>query len=279
MKPNFDDVLNVEGLDDEELLTDIKNLIRQADSLKPRSLQKALGPSEVGHPCTRKLAHGTVNATRHALAAENGAWTKPTALEEGLNRFNDPWAAIMGTAAHAWLEDAVKRDNVQRGRVRWISEQEVYVDPRRPKLRGTCDLYDVDTASVLDWKVPGKTRHDKYKKHGPSVTYRAQAHLYGSGYRQLGLPVEKVGIVFLSRSGGLRDAFLWREDYSQELVDGVLTHLESVDQYIEELNLLTTPANFPQVPMVPTDDCYLCPFYSPGAGLTEPFKCPGKAPA
>lgn len=269
MKPDFDDVMNVAGLDDEQLLQDLKDLIRQADALKPRSLQKALGPSEVGHPCLRRLAFGTVNARKHARAAENGAFARPAPIEGGLNRFNDPLAAIIGTAMHAWLEDAVRTANQALGRVRWIPEQ-----PVSPwdGLRGTCDLYDADTRTVLDWKVPGQTRHAHYKKHGPSPVYKTQAHLYGAGYRnEFGLPVEKVGIVFLSRTGGLRDTFLWREDYNQTLVDETQDKLADLDRRIAELDLIDNPGNFAQIPITPTADCHFCNWYSPNP--MSPFQC------
>lgn len=260
-----DDFLDVDGLDNEQLLEDIRSLIRAADANKPRSLQRALGPSEVGHMCERRLAYGQVAARRPSN----------TPKQAGLNRFSDPLSAIMGTAMHAWLEDAVRSANEQLGRVRWIPEQRVEI---RPGLAGTCDLYDADTLSVLDWKVPGKTRHDKYKKYGPSNTYRAQAHLYGAGYqRSFGLPVKYVGIVFLSRTGGLRDTFLWREEYNQALVDEVLARLDRVDIHIAEKHLMTDPKRFLQVPITPDGDCSAtCPWYSPVPDDSG-YQCPGKA--
>jgi hypothetical protein len=256
---DFDALLDVEGIPDQELLEDIKSLILQADALKPRSLQKALGPSEVGHPCERRLAYGTVAARKDT--------SKPQ--EKGLNRFNDPLAAIIGTAMHTWLEEAVRLANEALGRVRWIPEQKVEI---RPGLSGTCDLYDLDTKSVLDWKVPGADRHKHYVAHGPGDVYEAQAHLYGAGYiRQYGLPVEKVGIIFLSRTGGLRNTHLWRADYNQELVDSVLAKLDRVDGHIERLNLLSNPTGFEDLPISPNRDCSYCPWFSPNP--EGPYQC------
>ncbi|MFE7797022.1 hypothetical protein [Nocardia sp. NPDC057440] len=248
---NVDDLLDVEGIPDRELLEDLKQVILQADALKPRSLQKALGPSEVGHPCERRLAYGTVAARKNNLAP----------MERGLNRFNDPLAAIIGTAMHTWLEEAVRLANEALGRVRWIPEQKVEI---RPGLSGTCDLYDVDTRSVLDWKVPGADRHKHYVTYGPGEVYEAQAHLYGAGYiQQYGLPVEKVGIVFLSRTGGLRNTHLWRADYNPALVQKVLDKLDRVDGHIEKLNLMANPNGFQYVDIAPNKDCSYCPWFSP----------------
>lgn len=260
---DFDAILDVEGIPDAELLEDLKTLIRQADSLKPRSLQKALGPSEVGHPCERRLAYGTV-------ASRKETYSIPA--ERGLNRFNDPLAAIYGTAMHTWLEDAARLANEALGRVRWVPEQRVEI---RPGLSGTCDLYDVDEASVLDWKNLGATSHKKMVKHGPSASYRAQAHLYGAGYmNQFGLPVKKVGVVALARHGGLRDTYLWREDYNQSFVDEILARLDRVEGRIDELDLMTNPGNFQLVPITPDADCHFCPWWTT-AQTDNPHQCAG----
>lgn len=258
---DFENLLGIDRVENEQLLNDIRELIRTADANKPRSLQRALGPSEVGHPCIRRLSYGTVASRKLSTAP----------IEHGLNRFNDPLAAIMGTAMHTWLEDAVRSENQRLGRVRWIPEQKVEI---RPGLSGTCDIYDVDTQSVLDWKVPGKSRHDHYKKHGPSNVYRGQAHLYGAGYKNFGLPVKSVGIVFLSRVGGLRDTYLWREDYNQALVDEILARLDVVDSTIEKLDLMTKPSNFLRVPVTPTNDCSYCNWFSPDP--SGPYQCAGR---
>lgn len=260
---NPDDLLDVEGVPDAQLREDLIALIRAADANKPRSLQKALGPSEVGHLCERRLTYGTVASRKPDL--------RP--VEKGLNRFNDPLAAIYGTAMHSWLEDAVKLANEALGRIRWIPEQRVEI---RPGLSGTCDLYDVDTQSVLDWKNLGATSLREFAKHGPGPTYRGQAHLYGAGYMaQFGLPVKKVGIVVLARHGGLRDTILWREDYNQALVDDVLARLDRVEGHIETHSLMTNPSGFAQVPITPSSSCSrTCPWYSPIPD--GPYKCGGK---
>lgn len=133
---------------DNELLGDLKSLIRNHDAARPRSQQKTLGPSEVGHPCVRKLAQGLMQVDR-------------------INPTGDVLPSYVGTAVHAQLEQAVALDN---GRIiaehlldttsrctwldgkpigRWISERRVTI---RPDLAGSCDLYDTWNHTVLDLK-------------------------------------------------------------------------------------------------------------------------------
>ncbi len=251
----FDDELDVEGLPDRELLGDLKDFIQYASENEPRSLQTTLGPSEVGHPCARKLAYG--------LTATGGG-----------NSFGDPLPSIVGKATHGWLENAARMDNKRLGRTRWIPETRVHITD---SLSGTCDLYDVDTQTVLDWKVPGVTRFKKYVKHGPSVTYRGQSHLYGKGYKNAGLPVSHVGIVFIPKAGTLRQTHLWRESYDEELVQSILTRIDSVKGLITGLDLEHHADRFKLIPITPDADCYLCSWWSPGPDPSNPFQCGGQA--
>jgi len=259
---NPDDLLDVAGVPNAELLDDIKSMIINAESSRPRTLQRAIGPSEAGHECERHLAFKIVASMRTNLSQE----------ELGLNRYSDPLAAIIGTSVHSWLEEAAREANRKLGRIRWVPEAKVQVTP---KLKGTCDLYDIDTQTTLDWKVPGSTRHKHYVKYGPSNVYRGQAHLYGKGYRNLGLPVSHVGIVFINKTGTLRDIHLWREPYNEALVEEILARLDRVDKRIEELELMTKPENFLQVPITPGDHCSYCSWHSP-MPEGSPYLCGGK---
>lgn len=281
---DFDATLNVAGVPDVLLLEDLKSLIVQADAEKPRSLQKIPGPSEVGHSCERRLAYG-VNRARSSVP---GA--------KGYNTNSDPLAAIMGTSMHAWLEDAAKAANARLGRTRWLTEQRVIVRPAeyktlytiedlplgsdkdrlalvREELAGTCDLYDFETRTVLDWKIPGATPYADYVKNGPSDQYRGQAHLYGAGYRRIGLPVEHVGIVFISRTGTLRQVHLWREPYNQDLVDSILARLDSVEDQMARFNVATDPSGFLRIDTTPGKYCRYCPWFS--VNPQGPYQCKG----
>lgn len=234
-------LLDLNGVPHRELLDDLTSLIRYAAANAPRSQQRSLGPSEVGHPCARKLALGLMDEPR-------------------CNPDGDPLPSIVGTAVHAWLEAAASTDNERLGRERWITERRVTV---REGLSGTCDLYDQDTATCIDWKCPGTSRMKHYVRHGPSQVYRVQAHLYGRGYRNAGLPVERVAVAFLPRGGQLRDAHLWTEPYDDALVDQILERIDLVQVAIADLDVEHDVERYLLIPKTPDGDCIFCPFFSP----------------
>src|SRR5688500_19659658 len=66
--------------------------IRYAADNAPRSLQKHIGPSQVGTSCDRQLAY-RLNHTPETRS------------------FMDPWPSIVGTAVHAWIADALEIQN------------------------------------------------------------------------------------------------------------------------------------------------------------------------
>jgi hypothetical protein len=240
------------------LLQDLKAMLRQHASSHPRHLQIQLGPSEVGHPCSRKLAQGLLGMPR-------------------INPQYDPLPSYIGVAAHAKMEDAARYDNAQRTArgepIRWIPEQRVTI---REDLSGTCDLYDIETATVIDYKFPGTTSMTEYRKNGPSRTYRVQAHLYGAGYKRLGLPVNKVGIWFLPRGGQLATSLLWQEDYDQAIVDATLAHIDNVMILAQELDVENHPERWQFFPRTAAM-CSYCPYFVVSQS-SDPCACPGAGP-
>ena len=78
----------------------------------PRSQQRAIGPSEVGEPCARKLGYKLLGAPERP---QQPAW-KPT----------------VGTATHAWLESVFDAANLRGvatldGHERWMAETRLTV--------------------------------------------------------------------------------------------------------------------------------------------------------
>lgn len=272
---DFDSILDVEGQPDAQLLSDLKNMIVRADAEKPRSLQKVPGPSEVGHPCKRRLAYG-INRAR---SSSPGA--------KGYNINSDPMAAIVGTSMHDWLEKAAQADNVRRGKIRWVTEQRVVVRPAeyelsegekvcvREELAGTCDLYDFDTRTIIDHKTVGSSVYTDIVKNGPGAQRIGQANLYGRGFLNLGFPVEHVALFFISRVGTLRQVHLWRQPYDQGVVDGILGRLDEVETEMALLNTAEDPSGFLKIPITPTDSCRFCPWWS--ANPEGNFQCKGNA--
>ena len=221
----------------------------------PRSLQKAIGPSEVGQACARRLAYQLLGHEER---------------QSGPN-----WKATVGTAVHAWLERTFGDDNRRMLRdadmERWLIESRVTVGATKTlgKVSGSCDLFDRVTGLVVDWKCIGPAQLRHYKADGPSAQYRTQAHLYGRGWKLLGYDVSDVCICFLPRNGELRDAYAWHEPWDEAVA---LQGLERLEGIAATCNMLGDAA----LAMLPTADvwCINCPFFK--AGSTDPRDgCPG----
>lgn len=233
------------------LREELINMIRARDAATPRHLQKELGPSEVGHPCMRKMAFGMMDIPRS-------------------NPQFDPLPSIIGTATHKWLESAAAYANTQLGRQRWLIETRVNV---ATGLAGSCDLYDRDNAIVIDWKVPGDNQFKLKSKH-MTTTYQNQVHLYGYGYERAGLPVKEVAIALLPRGGTLSKMHLWREDYSRERAEAILKRRDAVIALINDFRVEIDPGRYQWIPIKP-EDCIWCPWFKPDP--KSPIQCNGKA--
>lgn len=253
---------------------EMKQIIKDYAARAPRSVQKHLGPSELGEECDRQVVMKMAGLTR-------------------TNNVSDPWASIMGTAGHAYVEEMYKWDNVRRVEqgqaVRWIPEQRVTPDPVldastlfRPGPNshpGTADLYDVPHRALVDHKFLGDTSRDKLKAHGPKHVYYVQLLLYRRGYQYLGLPVERVVLLAWPRTKStLDELYVWTKVPDQDderLVDEVLKQTAVRQEMAEQVK--AGRINIMDVPMKPSDDsCMFCPLYRPQAAY-EPnsYGCPG----
>jgi hypothetical protein len=239
-----------------DLAADIKATvtrnIRHAAAQAPRSQQTAIGMSEAGDPCTRKVAYKLLD------------WDpKP-------NSDTDPWASVQGTALHAWMEETYRAENTRLGRERYLIEATVRVPGG---LGGHSDLFDRDHGAVIDWKHSSPSRITRYKAHGPGPTYRTQAHLYGLGQQLAGEDVQHVAIVFLPRAVTLTGIHVWTEPYDPAAAEAALQRLETIRSSILALDPETDPARWA---MFPTADsaCRYCPWFVPGStDLSQ--GCPG----
>jgi hypothetical protein len=228
--------LNQRGQDPAHTAEHLLHLITDAITNHPRSLQKAIGPSELGDPCARRIGYKM--------------------LGKGERPGEPNWKATVGTALHSWLEGVLDAANMnfelrtRSGQERYYTEQRVTVGQILGRdIDGSCDVYDRATATVVDWKSVGPSQLAKYRRLGPGHQYRAQAHLYGRGWRARGLPVDHVMVVFLPRNGELAETYVWHEPYdeqvaleaieratgialaTQALGAGALTHLATADAY------------------------------------------------
>jgi hypothetical protein len=241
--------------DPEHAIAAIFGAIEGAIAHHPRSLQKRIGPSEVGMDCKRRLAYK---------------------LLDHPERDQQPnWKATIGTAVHAWLEQVFAlpsdADPTETALHRWLTETTVDVGelPDGTHITGSCDCYDRVTGLVVDWKVVGPAQLKKYRANGPSQQYRTQAHLYGRGWVRAGLMATHVAIVFLPRNGDLRDAHVWHEPWNEEIATNALTVLGGIQA-------LLAMQGDTALSLIPTADqyCFNCPFYRAGSSDLS-AGCPG----
>jgi len=219
----------------------LTTFLKNYERAKPRATQKQIGPSEAGHPCPRRIAYKILDTPQ-------------------VNTDSDPWASIIGTAVHAYLDDVYKTDD------RFLTDVRVTIPEY---MSGTLDLYDRETKTVIDHKVVGKSTLDKYKKNGVTDQYKTQVNLYALGLILAGHEVDNVAVMYWSRTGGLKDALYWEAPYDEQLVEDTLRRLDAINTVVKSNG---THA----LSMLPAVDshCIFCPYYLPGAtDLTE--CCPG----
>lgn len=227
---------------------DVLAVVRAAITNTPRSRQASIGPSEVGHPCARRVAHRL--AGTRTLNERHG------------------WRPTVGTAVHDWLAatfDAAGRDDPHGDSGRWLTEHRVAVTDT---LRGSCDLYDRATATVIDHKVVGTASLRNKRVNGPGEQYVTQVHLYAHGWLARGMPVRQVAIMFWPMSGELEETHWWSAEYDPDVTRAALNRLAG----IEALTAALGPAALPATPTY----CSYCPWFRRGhTDLST--GCPGEA--
>lgn len=248
----LDEFFSVENPIDDPLRMDLIEMVRHRYRNTPRHLQKAMGPSETGHPCMRKMAYTLMEVPRC-----NPEW--------------DPLPSIIGTAGHTWMESAARMDNERLGRERWLIETRVEVTPG---LSGSCDLFDSDNGVVIDHKFLGVTSF-MAKIKAPGETYRNQVHQYGRGFKNLGHEVKRVAIAIFPRCGTLSKLHLWHEPYDDKRVDRVLAQRTAVMEMLDDFSVHIDPARYKWFPFDNSESCQFCPFWRPEA--KSPLQCDGRS--
>lgn len=224
------------------MIDELRGVVRAHEKSRPRSMQVSIGPSEAGTECDRRLAYRMLQVSAS-------------------NTSSDPWAAIVGTSVHAWLDTAFLAQNDRDGVERWACDLKVQLGDY---MRGSVDLYDKKTGTVIDHKVLGASTLKKFKADGPSEQYRTQVHLYACGLRLAGANVQNVAIAAWSRTGQLKDALWWSEPYDEARVERTLARLDALRSTTDALGLAA-------LPLIRTADAYCmwCPFYLPGVTDAE----------
>lgn len=241
----------------------IGEFILDADRNAGRSQQKAIGPSEVGEPCERQLSYKMLD------------WPET-------NTGRDPIAAIIGTGFHLWMAEKfeAKQTVMADGQPRYRIEERVTVRSSpipMAELAGSSDLYDRLAQLNYDWKLVGKSSHDKYRRQGPGEKYRIQAHLYGLGQENAGHPPARVAVVFVGRHHELM-VHVWSEPYDRTVADAALARLDRIRAQLMALDPESNPARWAEIPTPEKPNCRFCPWLKPGStDLSQ--GCPGAVSA
>jgi len=232
---------------DHPLRGHLTRMIHRHETTRPRSMQSAIGPSQIGNPCPRSLGFTLVQSDGEADSMPPSPRT-------------DPLPAIVGTAMHSWLESAAATDNMIEQAInpgiphRWVTELDVTITSRSGRIiPGHCDLYDTETHTVIDWKVLGATTIKKIKADGMSPTYRAQIMLYALGLEQsLEVAPKHVALALVPRNGPMGGVLLLVDDYDPEYAHAALDRLDAVEDTVAS-------DGWGSLEAVPSDNCRYCP--------------------
>lgn len=232
------------------------DIILWADKQNPRSKQVAIGPSEIGDQCDRRIGYRITEVP-------------------ACNTEFDPWPAIVGTALHSWLDDSIQLWMKEHGNASWSTETTLSVNEF---VQGHSDLYSHEYQAVIDWKGAGPDVMRRVRKEGPPVGYKIQTQIYGYGFERHGKPVKKVALVFLPRAGWLRNMYVWSADYDRSVAEAALARLYRIAQQVVSGDILTQSHRWAEVEATPSNSCGFCPWYDPGRGdrAADGTGCPGR---
>jgi len=245
--------------EDEDLVDAVRRICRAYSDSFARAQQKQIGLSEIGDPCDRAVAYRLFEMP-------------------AVNVERDRHLADVGTAWHSWVAEAFAAENRRLGRERYLIEQRVWLTDG---YSGTCDLYDTDTARVIDHKLLGVTSMRKIRNGDIPEKYRVQLHSYGLGHVRAGRPVREVALVCFPRSDNLGGDFgglglyVHAEPYDERIALNGLDRLGRLSALLHQLDPEQHPDRWALIPATPGGDCRWCPFFRPG-GPADATGCPGQ---
>jgi CRISPR/Cas system-associated exonuclease Cas4 (RecB family) len=214
--------------DPKELLL---HVLHSKDASRDRSLQTEVGPSEIGG-CKRKVWY-RLNAQPHT------------------NENQSKLAAIMGTAIHAAIEEAIGALDPE-GKEYLVETEVAYGD-----MKAHVDLFVPSTGAVIDWK----TSKIKNLSYFPSTQQRWQVQVYGYSLSKNGYEVKTVNLVAIARDGAEKDVKVHTEPYDEAIA------LEAFD-WLAAVKASTT---LPE----PEKDQSFCKDYCQYYDATEEMGCGG----
>ena len=207
-------------------------VLHAKDAGRSRSVQTQVGPSEIGG-CRRKV------------------WYRLNAQPQ--TNFNElKLAAIMGTAIHASIEDAIQTID-PKGEKYWVETEVEYNG-----MKAHVDLFIPETGDVVDWK----TSKVKNLSYFPSKQQRWQVQIYGYLLEKSGKgKVKNVNLVAIARDGDERDIKVHSEPYDETIALEAMAWLDGVKASAE-------------LPEAEKDSSY-CKFYCKYYDESEQMGCGG----
>jgi hypothetical protein len=216
--------------------------VERFSAIHPRTLQRELGPSEVGEPCARQVAFKLMDSP------------------ESPGRRIDPWPSFLGIAGHARIADALDWMNTQQPGT-WVTERRLKIPGVRDGGRGTSDAYYAPTLTTIDWKILGDTTFAELQRDGMvgHWKYRVQGHVYGLGWAAAGFEVRHVAIGIFGRSKPLSSMYVLSEPFDPQLAAAALHRVAGIRKVVDWLKSQGT-SHVDVVPPTPGKGCYYCPY-------------------
>jgi len=242
----------------EQLVADLDAAIEHGIRTQPRSLQRRIGPSEMGIPCDLRIAYRLLGTPE---------------CNPVVRRL--PWKPFVGTAMHEAIATIAEAANMadpsyDQAGPRYLIEHRVPIaQVGGEDIDGSCDLYDRVSCTVLDWKIVGGAQLRRYKSNGPGEQYRTQVHLYGYGWRRRGYPVRHVAIYFLPRDQEWSQRHIWSEPYDEQIALDTITRVQGIAALASTLGAGALPLMQRRGSW-----CQFCPWHKPGSADLS-GGCPG----
>lgn len=215
------------------------------EASRPRSRQIEPGPSEIGHPCDRRLAHMAAHSPRS-------------------NVQKNKWPAMVGSALHEWVK------NVLEPIPAWAPEKKVEMDQGNtyvPSLTGSSDIYHHPTKTVVDNKFTSKATRDAAKRE-PSIGYRRQVNLYGIGWQNAGFEVENVAILYWPTDSKIDERYAWSAKFDPSFAQEALDRWKNIAKAAHLLDVNNHPKRFDSFEKS-ADACLWCPYYKPSENVNN----------
>lgn len=239
----------------------IRQIIENSIVNAPRSLQKRIGPSELGTDCV------------HCLAAKLAGWQRSQGVA---------WLPFIGTCVHEHFEHYFTELSETVGSPfenRFETEKRVTVGRLQGlsdgyDVSGSIDLWDKSEHATVDWKIVGSTTLRSARAHSPSQQYQVQASLYGLGLVAEGETVERSCVFYLPRTSmSLNDAFIWEHEFQPELGQWALQRAQLLVTLLDTIELNSGVAvRDAWISMLPRSEshCFDCSTW-PDSGVAQEF--------